>query len=644
MSETPQVPPPDDIPVVSSPLELFVDEQDRVIVGRGGGLHDSHPNAGLAYIGRVYEQTREGSQKYTLKPIMLDIAQPHRVFISGKSGSGKSYTLGVLIEEIQKAQMGVACVVVDIMGVFTASKEPNHDPREIESLNNWELLPEGVSKVKIFVPAGFTPQIPRNLYDEPFSFKPDDLELDDWLYTFNINFNSAMGLCLSEVMNFAKKHYPHGFSIPDIINVIQNNPHITDPEKGFALTSRKALVSKLLAAEHWGIFSQQGTNLSQFCQRDTCAILDVSPLSENLRGLVTGILARKILEARRRIARGGEVAMEDRIPITWIVVDEAHNFAPAKGTTPALEALVRLAKEGRHPGVNLVLATQQPGATSNEIISQCDVLITHNLSYDEDIKTFKAKAPCEVPKEMIDSRFIRSMAVGVGILAVQSMKISRAFMVRIRPRQSQHGGKELLPTGLGKRLEEQPPIESNAGGLGNSGEREEKTSPESSSTVEEGQFKTEQDFYPDKEITTSEEPSMSITNVFTELKGTPALNLSEDLAEDVVERALTYDDFFPKTGPFDSQTARYHAAPDALVRKAVEILDKSNYCVKAKTHESGAWLLFGEHNEVAHSILFAVTSVSDQLITAFKASQLPKAPPEGVISLKKFVKMLDVGF
>ncbi len=137
---------------------------------------------------------------------------------------------------------------------------------------------------------------------------------------------------------------------------------------------------------------------------------------------------------------------------------------------------------------------------------------------------------------------------------------------------------------------------------------------------------------------------MSDTDVFTQLKGTPTLNLPEDLAEDVVERALVYDEFFPRKGPFEAQTARYRAAPLALIQKAVEILEKFNYSAKAKTHESGAWLISAEHNEAVHSIFFAVTSVSDQLIVAFKSSQLPKDPPEGVLSLKKFVKMLDVGF
>ncbi len=136
---------------------------------------------------------------------------------------------------------------------------------------------------------------------------------------------------------------------------------------------------------------------------------------------------------------------------------------------------------------------------------------------------------------------------------------------------------------------------------------------------------------------------MSGEDIFTELKGTPVLNLPEDLAEDVVERALVYDDFFPRKGPFDAETMRYRAPPDVLVRKAVEILEKSNYCVKAKTHESGAWLISAEHNEVATTIFFALTSVANQLIVAFKAVPLPKDPPEGVIALRKFVKMLDVG-
>ncbi|HMF34552.1 MAG TPA: ATP-binding protein, partial [Candidatus Lokiarchaeia archaeon] len=359
-----------DVPKISSPLTLFLDDKQRIIVGRGGELHSEFPDEGIAFIGRVYEQGDEGPTEYTLKPVFLDIAQPHRIFISGKSGSGKSYTLGIIIEEIQKAQMGVACVVVDIMGVFTASKEANHEQKEMESLLQWNLTPEGVQNVKIFVPEGVTEQIPRDLWDEAFSFKPEDLELDDWLFVFDINFNTAMGLCLSEVINFLRQERPEGYSIGDMVTAIQTAPQITDPEKGFAVSSRKALASKLQATQHWGIFSTHGTPMSAICQPNTCSILDVSPLNDSLRALVTGILARKILETRRQIARGGEITAEDAIPITWLIVDEAHNFAPSRGTTPALEALVRLAKEGRHPGANLVLATQQPGATSNEIISQ----------------------------------------------------------------------------------------------------------------------------------------------------------------------------------------------------------------------------------------------------------------------------------
>ncbi|TKX83761.1 DUF87 domain-containing protein, partial [Halorubrum sp. SS5] len=50
-------------------------------------------------------------------PVGVDLDRPHAGVVFGKRGTGKSYTLGVLAEEIAAAD-GVAPVVVDPMGVF----------------------------------------------------------------------------------------------------------------------------------------------------------------------------------------------------------------------------------------------------------------------------------------------------------------------------------------------------------------------------------------------------------------------------------------------------------------------------------------------------------------------------------------------
>ncbi len=57
-----------------------------------------------------------------------DVEKLGRVFITGKSGSGKSYTVGVLIEELLKKQIPV--VIIDRHGEYSALKilQPENIP------------------------------------------------------------------------------------------------------------------------------------------------------------------------------------------------------------------------------------------------------------------------------------------------------------------------------------------------------------------------------------------------------------------------------------------------------------------------------------------------------------------------------------
>ena len=71
-------------------------------------------------------------------------------------------------------------------------------------------------------------------------------------------------------------------------------------------------------------------------------------------------------------------------------VDEAHNYAPEQHTggvstaRPSLDALHRVAAEGRKFGVGLVLATQRPARLNKEVLSQCNTHIVFRLANVED--------------------------------------------------------------------------------------------------------------------------------------------------------------------------------------------------------------------------------------------------------------------
>src|SRR4030066_67273 len=73
-------------------------------------------------------------------------------------------------------------------------------------------------------------------------------------------------------------------------------------------------------------------------------------------------------------------------PLTWIFIDEAHEFLPLNGKTIATDALIQLLREGRQPGVSLVLATQQPGQIHRDVMTQSDIIISHRVTSQQDLE------------------------------------------------------------------------------------------------------------------------------------------------------------------------------------------------------------------------------------------------------------------
>ncbi len=180
-------------------------------------------------------------------------------------------------------------------------------------------------------------------------------------------------------------------------------------------------------------------------------VLDVSNprLGDEKRSLITGVIARKVLSARIYSARMEEREVYDEldpdlIPVTWLLIDEAHIILPHNRQTPATEALVEYAKQGRRPGCALILATQRPASTSDEILSQVDLLIGHNLALEDDMTALRRRVPAKLPSEFANSDFIRAISVGTAIMADQRTQ-QRSFLLRLRPRFSHHAGSSAMP-------------------------------------------------------------------------------------------------------------------------------------------------------------------------------------------------------
>jgi hypothetical protein len=247
------------------------------------------------------------------------------------------------------------------------------------------------------------------------------------------------------------------YSLDDIIDCLESDSVLHSKDRGYKPDSIRALVSRFEAAKSWGIFTAKGTPLSELSCEGQLTVIDTSFLEDNVTALVIGILARRVLSARKMSTRkeaAGKFKSKDvdqmlefDIPPTWLFIDEAHTLIPSGNVkTPATAAIVEYVKQGRRPGCSMVFATQQPSAIDTKVLSQLDIMIAHKLVFDDDIKAVYRRVPTIVPAKYKRSTFIKTLPIGTALIADRSEETSRAFIMKIRPRMSQHEGRDAETT------------------------------------------------------------------------------------------------------------------------------------------------------------------------------------------------------
>jgi hypothetical protein len=110
---------------------------------------------------------------------------------------------------------------------------------------------------------------------------------------------------------------------------------------------------------------------------DVPVILDVSGYMD---GATVDEIIKSVVEALFRIEK------EERKPFL-LFVEEVHEFIPETGGLDDLgEMLIRVAKRGRKRGLGMVGMSQRPAAVDKDFITQCDWLVWHRLTWDNDTK------------------------------------------------------------------------------------------------------------------------------------------------------------------------------------------------------------------------------------------------------------------
>ena len=123
----------------------------EVVIGRNEDDKHKYGIRGAAFLGKHY--VKMGQTTSMSNKIFLDVARSHVVFVCGKRGGGKSYTMGVIAEEMANLPEDVGknlCIIMlDTMGIYWTMKYPNHKEKDL--LDEWGLKPRGLD-VQIFTP------------------------------------------------------------------------------------------------------------------------------------------------------------------------------------------------------------------------------------------------------------------------------------------------------------------------------------------------------------------------------------------------------------------------------------------------------------------------------------------------------------
>jgi len=422
----------------------------NIILGRDKTDKKRFGDKGLIFLGKGYVTMGQHTSLSNL--LYMDVARSHVVLIAGKRGSGKSYTLGVIAEEISslppETARNIATLIFDTMGIFWTMKFENDKEKPL--LSEWKLKTKKLP-VKTFAPFGKIQDYrDKNIpIDKKFALAPSELEAEDWIITFNLEMTSPAGVLISKVITDLKT-LGKNFNLEDI-------QHTIHEQHNYSIETKNVASALFQAADTWGIFAKSGisgTKISDLVEAGKTTILDLSVYSSigafNVRALVIGLISRKLFRQRMDSRKKEEIqAIQHGIdyltykptretPLVWILLDEAHEFLPKTGKTPATDALVRLLREGRQPGISMVLATQQPGQIHRDVMTQSDIVISHRVTAQPDVEALNQI----MQSYLLDSikKSLDNLPGLKGSAIILDDNSERIYPMRMRPRFTWHGG------------------------------------------------------------------------------------------------------------------------------------------------------------------------------------------------------------
>ena len=328
-------------------------------------------------------------------------------FWCGQSGSGKTYALGVVIEQLL-LRTRLPMVIFDPNADFVRLREPDTGNEESEV-----GLTLSARDIRILRPSSPNPDSLRVRFtDLPLRARGAILHLhpldDRAEYNELIHLEETVG-------NLG----------PD-----QIVPRLL--ERRTAAADALAARIENLSVIDWRVWAGELEAVTDILEmRPDATVLDLGGFAYPDESLVVATAVLDDLWAKR----------EERRPIL-IVIDEAHNLCSPDANSPlhvaVRERIIQIAAEGRKFGLWLLLSTQRPSRIHPSIISQCDNLALMKMTSPADLDEL-AKIFGFVPAAL----FARSPRFRQGEALFAGGFVPAPALVRMGRRITREGGADV---------------------------------------------------------------------------------------------------------------------------------------------------------------------------------------------------------
>lgn len=343
--------------------------------------------------------------------------------ILAMTGAGKSYTVGVLIEELMKKKGSV--VVFD----------PHGEYKNIEFSD---------SDVRVFGIEG----------ENSIAIDVSSLGIGDFINLIP-DITEPQSDLLEEVLNLAGRFYDK-YDLSAILNVlgvlydmkkgdkekIDGEVFSSDILKGIGkkvgLATIGGLMRRIGRLRRMGIFESDGSSFKDIVRRNQLTVIDLSDADERVSETVISAISKGIFVRRRRYMKGDDKGIETP---TLLIIEEAHNFVPrSDGDRRILSKSIlrRIAREGRKFGVGLCIVSQRPNKLDADILSQCNSQIILKIMNPADQEYIRQSVET-VTEDIV--RDLPSLSRGEAIVVGSAIRLP--VPVKIRKRTTEVGGEDI---------------------------------------------------------------------------------------------------------------------------------------------------------------------------------------------------------